>query len=244
MTETSFQNNKPAELNSTIVRNTCYFSLPGDNTSFFLDNRTTSGGISLFIENTPANLLVDNCSFVDNAARNDSAVILVRRSNRNGNGGAMNLRLLDSWNSSVCIRRTRFINNTGEAHAGALAISLSGSSTRNRFVVAESIFEGTRCLIEKCTGGAVGINLYSLTRYNTFSFLDSNFTRNEARSSGAIVLATSASAEVTEGGLSDLLTLTNCWFVKNMAFFEGTALGVFSIAQTNQIGIPVDISDW
>lgn len=212
--------------------------------SFFLDNRTTSGGISLFMEAATTNLLVENCSFVENAARNDSAVILARKSGRNGNGGAVNLRLLDTWNSTVCIRRTMFRNNTAEAHAGALAISLAGTATRNKFVVSESIFEGNKCLVDKCTGGAVGINLYSTTRYNTFSFHDCNFTENQATSSGAIVLATSASAVQTQGGLSDVLRLRNCWFVRNRAFFEGTALGVFSIAHTNQIGIPVDICDW
>ena len=243
ITETSFRNNNPEELDMDIVRNTCYF--PGDdNMSFFLDNRTTSGGISLFIDSGPTKLLVENCSFVENKARNDSAVILARRSTRNGNGGAMNLRLLDSWNSTVCIRRTVFLNNTAEAHAGALAISLGGSATRNTFVVSESIFEGNKCLIDKCTGGAVGITLYSTTQYNTFSFHDCNFTKNQAQSSGAIVLSTSASAVQTEGGLSDELRLRNCWFVRNKAFFEGTALGVFSIAHTNQIGIPVNVCNW
>ena len=238
-----FRHNHPDELPLSVVRNTCYFP-GGNNESFFLDNRTTSGGISLFIEKAPTYLLVENCSFVNNTARNDSAVILPRRSNRNGNGGAMNIRLLDSWNSLVCLRRNWFVNNTAEAHAGAVGISLAGSATRNRFVMSDSTFESNRCLIEKCTGGAVGINLFPGTTFNTFSFHDSNFTENEATSSGAIVLSTSANAEQTDQGLSDLLRLQNCWFVKNRAFFEGTALGVFSIAHTNQIGIPVDISDW
>lgn len=242
ISNTLFLHNHPEELQLNISRNTCYFPY-NVNVSLFLDNRTTSGGVSLYIDSAPTNVLVDNCTFFNNTARNDSEVVLLRRSNSNGHGGAMNLRLVDSSNGIVCIRNTRFEGNVAEAHAGALAISLGGSATRNRFLVSNSTFEDNRCLIEKCTGGAVGITFLSETLFNTLLFLDSNFTGNQAQSSGAMVLSTSVSAE-QEDGVSDSLTLNNCWFVENQAFFEGTALGVFSITHTNLIGIPVEIWGW
>lgn len=240
--DTSFLHNHPEELEIEVVHNTCYFQRSED-ISLFLDNRTTSGGISLYIEESPTKLLIENCSFVNNTARNDSDVGLVRESEKYGQGGALNIRLLNSVGSIVCIRRTNFINNSAEAHAGALAISMSGSTTGSRFIVTGSRFDGNRCLIAKCTGGAVGINFFAGTLSNKVFFLDSNFTANQARSSGALVLSTSVSAE-NQDGVSDVLRLSNCWFVENRAFFEGTALGVFSITHTNLIGIPVDLYDW
>lgn len=243
ITNTTFLNNIPMELPPDIARNTCYFS-GGANTTIFLDNRTTSGGISLFMEGASTKVLIENCSFINNTGRNDPDVVLARRSDRNGHGGAMNLRLRNSTNSTVCIKKTTFLNNSAEAHGGALAITMASYAERNRFILSESHFEGNKCLINKCTGGAVGINFFSGTMYNTIWFLDSNFTKNQANSSGAVALSTSVSAELSEDGLSDILILRNCWFVQNEAFFEGTALGVFSLSNTNQIGMPVDICDW
>lgn len=243
ITNTAFLNNVPTELPLHVVRNVCFFTREL-NASLFLDNRTTSGGISLYMEGAPTNLLIENCTFVNNTARNDSDVVLVRRSERNGHGGALNVRLFDSSDSTVCIRRCLFQRNSAEAHAGALAIAIAGSAQQNHFVVSDTVFEENRCLINMCTGGAVGISFLPTSKFNTLLFLNSNFTRNEAESSGAMVLSTSVDAEMNGEGLSDILRLENCWFVRNRAFFEGTALGVFSITHTNEIGIPVDITDW
>lgn len=196
------------------------------------------------MEGAPTNLLVENCTFVNNTARNDSDVVLVRSSKRNGQGGALNVRLLNSSDSTVCIRRSLFQRNSAEAHAGALAVTMAGSAQRNRFIVSDTVFEDNRCLIDMCTGGAVGITFLPTSKFNTLLFLNSNFTSNEAESSGAIVLSTSVGAERNDEGLSDILRLKNCRFIRNRAFFEGTALGVFSITHTNEIGIPVDITDW
>ncbi len=239
ITNTNFLNNTPETLPLEIAQSECYFTR-GENSTFFLDNRTTSGGISLYMDGATTKVSIDNCTFVDNTARNDSDVLLVRRSRRNGHGGAMNIRILGSTNSTVCLRRSLFRRNSAQAHAGALAISVGYLTTLTRFVISDTSFEDNWCFIEKCTGGAVGANYLPGSSFITLSFLDSNFTGNEARSSGAIVLSTSVSAD----NLSDTLRLRNCWFVGNRAFFEGTALGVFSITQTNQIGIPVDIIDW
>lgn len=243
ITNTTFLNNIPTELPPEIVHNVCYFTR-GVNTSFFLDNRTTSGGISLYMDGETTNFLIDNCSFINNTARNDSDVVLVRMSKGNGHGGALNIRLVNSSDSTVCIRRTIFSGNLAEAHAGALAISVAGIAQRNHFIVSDTIFERNRCVIAMCTGGAVGITFLPMSQFNTLLFQDSNFTGNEAESSGAIVLSTSVGAVRDDDGLSDILRLENCRFMSNLAFFEGTALGAFSITHTNQIGIPVEVTNW
>ena len=241
---TLFRNNTPEELDPKVVHNRCYFTRQ-DNQSFFVDNRTTSGGISLFVQGQTADIAIESCTFLGNAARNDTDVTLIRRSRRNGHGGALNLRLLDSADSVLRVSDCLFANNTAEAHAGAMAISVGGSTRRSRVLVTGTRFEGNRCLIEKCTGGAVGISFFPEVQFNQLRFVDTNFTGNGAQSSGALVLSTSVGAlQDEESLLADLLLLEDCWFFENQAFFEGTALGVFSITHTNMIGIQVNITNW
>lgn len=241
ISNTAFHNNTPELLESDVARNPCYFTR--EDASPFLDNRTTSGGISLFMDEDTTKVLIQNCSFINNTARSDPDVTFQRRTERNGHGGAVNIRILNSTESVVCIKESTFLGNRAEAHAGALAIFLAASASKNHIIVSDTLFENNSCDLDKCTGGAVGIDFLSGTRFNNILFVNSNFTDNKADSSGAIVLSTSVSA-VAEDGLSDTLRLYNSWFFKNSAFFEGTALGVFSVSHTNEIGIPVEIHDW
>ncbi len=155
----------------------------------------------------------------------------------------MNIRLLKSHSSRVCISNSVFRDNYADAHAGALAISLAGLSTANEFFIGNSIFDGNYCKIDKCTGGAVGIDFFSDTRVNTILFIKTNFTRNRAVSSGAISLSTFVSARY-EDGVSDSLKLDECIFEENEAFFEGTAFGAFSLTNANQIGVPIEVRNW
>ena len=231
------------ELNPEIAHNTCYLPLREYIDAFFLDNRTTSGGISLHVENMPIKLIVEGGTFVENSARPDLDVGLIRHSERYGHGGAMNIRLFNSSGSTVCLRGLAFTGNFAEAHAGALALSVAGNSSNNNLLISRSLFRNNWCTIEKCTGGAVGIYFFSGTQLNTFLFMNCTFTDNLASSGGAMVLSTSVSA-IQKEGRSDILRLTNCSFLNNAAFFEGTALGVFSLTHTNQFGIPVEMHDW
>ena len=187
------------------------------------------------------NMLVQDGLFMDNNALPDQDVGLVRRSKKYGHGGALSIRLLNGTDSRICIRDSKFYRNFAEAHAGAFALTIA-DSTDSEIVVLRSTFWKNRCQIESCTGGAVGIYLFSSTKNNSMMFQDCNFTSNEAKSSGAVVLSTSVSA----GGdiQSDILEFTRCHFQDNRAFFEGTALGVFSLTHTNLIGIPVVLDSW
>ncbi len=210
---------------------------------FFLDNRTTSGAISFYIEGNKTNFLIANSTFFNNSARPDDDVSIPRLSSTYGHGGAVNIRLLRSTNSRVCIDTCTFEDNYADAHAGALAISLAGLSSANKFFVLNSIFNKNYCRIEKGTGGAVGIDFFSSTTVNTILFSKTNFTQNRAGSSGAISLSTFVSAQY-EDGVSDNLRLDECIFEGNKAFFEGTALGAFSLTNANQIGVPIEVHNW
>ena len=63
---------------------------------FFLDNRTSSGGVSHYSESEPTQLYMEDCVFQDNLARPDDAVSLPRESDGYGHGGAVNMRFSDS----------------------------------------------------------------------------------------------------------------------------------------------------
>lgn len=237
-----FSNNHPAYLSPNITRNVCYFSRSKN--IFFVDNRTTSGGISFYIQDLRTTFLLINCTFSNNSARPDYEVSLIRRSESYGHGGALNVRLLRSSNSTVCVLGSIFVGNSAQAHGGGVVLSLAGNSSNNHFLISQSHFERNFCMAKKCTGGGVGVDLLAGSQFNTLEILRSTFIGNRADASGAISISTSVTAEVSNEGHSDKLVLRECLFVKNEAFFEGTALGTYSLTHTDQIGIPLDIYDW
>lgn len=213
----TFANNHPRYLPPNITRDICYFS--GGEDIFFVDNRTTSGGISFYIQDLPATFLLINCTFSNNTARPDDDVSLVRRSDTYGHGGALNVRLLHSSNSVVCIQDSSFIDNSAQAHGGGMVLSLAGDASLNHFAISKTLFDRNFCTADKCTGGAVGLDLLAGSQYNVLEISESNFTGNRANASGAISISTSVSAKVGEGGVSDTLILRKCLFTKNEAFF-------------------------
>ncbi len=238
----TFRSNRPWLLDQAVVHSTCYGPLEEPDNPFFIDNRTSGGAISYYSANAIANIFIQNGLFVNNSARPDFDLGLIRNSDVYSQGGAVSISLLNSTYSSVCIQESEFLENSAEAHAGALAITVANSSDTN-FVIERSLFDRNKCQVQNCTGGAVGIYLFSNTFRNQMLFAGCNFTYNKAGSSGAVVLSTSVSARV-EDGKSDILKFTECLFEENQAFFEGTALGAFSLTHTNLIGIPVVLDDW
>ena len=237
----TFANNVPEFLTPNITRDTCYFS--GGKEIFFVDNRTTSGGVSFYIENIHTTFLLVNCTFVNNSARPDNDVSLVRRSESYGHGGAVNIRLLHSSNGQFCILNSTFSGNSAEAHGGGVVLSLAGNASNNNFLVSDCLFKDNFCTVAKCTGGGVGLDLLAGSQFNTLKIVDTNFTGNRANASGAISLSTSVSAEVSEGKITDKLIIERCLFRNNQAFFEGTALGAYSLTHADQIGIPLEVHD-
>ncbi len=236
----TFANNVAEFLTPNITHNTCYFSSGKE--IFFVDNRTTAGGISFYSESIPTTFLIVNCTFINNMARPDNDVSLVRRSASYGHGGAVNIRLVHGSNSQLCILNSSFIGNSAEAHGGGVVLSLAGNASNNNLLVSNCLFQDNYCTVPKCTGGGLGLDLLAGSQFNTLEVTDTNFTGNRANASGAISLSTSVSAAVSKvGGVTDKLTIKRCRFTKNQAFFEGTALGAYSLTHTDQIGIPLEI---
>ena len=94
LNRTHFLNNNPQRLNESITTSTCYFS--GGIDVFFLDNRTSSGGVSHYSESEATKVYMVDCMFQDNQARPDETVSLPRQSDGYGHGGAVNIRLSGS----------------------------------------------------------------------------------------------------------------------------------------------------
>lgn len=232
-----FLHNWPRYLSPDISQDSCYFS--GGEEVFFLDNRTTSGGISAYNKNTQLYLLILGSIYLNNTARPDFDISLPHASDGYGHGGATTLRFLNSSGGCVCVKDSHFEENSAQAHAGAISIAM-GISNRNRVMIFNCSFKRNLCKVEECTGGAIGVQFYAKTVYNQLYILESNFMNNEAQSGGAVSLLTFVSSD----GNSDSLTLEKCTFQSNKAFFEGTALSVFSLVHADQIGFPLILSDW
>lgn len=145
----------------------------------------------------------------------------------------------------ICIKSCEFENNTAEAQAGAVGVTVGGPSTRNHIELLDCKFLNNSCSLGRCTGGAIGIDFFANTSFNEILIKESEFIRNNARDGmgGAISLSTTVNV-VTEDGMSDALVLQSCLFSQNQAFYDGTAVGVFSLTHTDQIGLPINITDW
>ena len=147
---------------------------------------------------------------------------------------------------SICVKDCLFEDNAAEAQAGAVALTLGGSTTKYTVELANSNFSNNSCTLERCTGGAVGIDFFSGTQFNEILIKGTDFIRNYATDGmgGAISLSTTVDVQTLPTGQSDMLLLENCLFQENEAFYDGTAVGVFSLTHTDQIGLPVNITDW
>ena len=200
--------------------------------------------MSHYTESLAQKLLITNCLFWNNSARPDEAVSLPRESEGYGHGGALNLRFSNSSDSKICIRDSTFENNTAEAQAGAMGITVGRFSSNNNVEVVNCTFCNNSCYLPRCTGGAMGVDFFFNTSFNDVVVDGTQFLGNSADTGGAISLSTSVGTITGAEGESDSLTLHNCQFEQNRAFYEGTALGVFSLTHTDQIGIPINITDW
>ena len=126
-----------------------------------------------------------------------------------------------------------------------MGLTIGGPSINNDIELLNCRFVNNSCTLDKCTGGAIGIDFFADTLFNEILIKGTNFSRNNATGGmgGAISLSTTVNV-VTENRKSDALVLEECIFEENAAFFDGTAVGVFSLTHTDQVGLPVTITDW
>lgn len=221
--------------------------LTSSNGLFFRDNVTSTGGVSVFSENHTQGILVLNCHFDNNIARNNTEDDSIpSQLKRFGRGGGLSVRLVNSSNGFVCVVNSSFNNNTVEVGGGAVSFTIA-ESDNNNITFSDVTFDNNVCSIEKCTGGAVKGELFSPVKQNRVIFFMCNFSNNSATSgSGGAISVASSDKGFSDNGTDayELVTIDSCIFKRNLAKFEGTAVGLFSLGRVNQAGFRILMKDW
>ena len=201
-----------------------------------------SGGGITYYSNSTAELTIRNCTFDNNSANvndvNNSRPVLLKT---NGHGGAIIVRLAGSNDSTISITNTVFSNNHAQVDGGAIYFSFSEKATNNEVNLSNLNF--TNNVVEEASGGAVSINSFSISYFTRINVSDCSFIDNSANAGGAFsaVLYDSDEDSATQ---QDSISFSNCRFINNSAFNEGTAVGLFSLVHVDQVGYPVNFTDW
>ena len=240
-----------------IINSNFYNNIIGDATAdecltsseglFFRDNVTSAGGVSVFSSNHTQKIIVLNSHFNSNEARNNSQNNSVPAQLKEfGHGGGLSVRLVNSSGGYICLLNSSFRNNRAEVGGGAISFTLA-ESHNNTITFSRVSFEGNDCFFRKCIGGAISIDLFSPAQQNRIKFSFCDFTSNSATlgSGGAISVASADKGFIDDG--SDeykLLELISFNFSKNVARFEGTAVGLFSLGHVNQAGFRTRMHSW
>ena len=202
----------------------------------------TSGGLTIFLGSQTADILINNCTFQHNRASrnpvNDTRPVLL---NQNGHGGAILIRLSGTYNSTIDILNSNFYQNYAEVDGGGLYISYSDSSDSNTFRFRDLVFDSN--LVDKAAGGAISINSFNFTFSNRFLIEDCQFVNNNGSAGGAVSMALYDS-NLNSTERPDGINFTRCNFSFNSAINEGTAVGLFSLVHVDQVGFPVNFTDW
>ncbi len=206
------------------------------------DVNSTSGGVTIFARDQATDILIQQCTFTSNMASrnapNNTRPVLLKA---NGHGGAVLIRLVGCYDSSVTIEGSVFTSNVAEVDGGAVYLSMSEFSTENRITFRDSSFISN--IAEVASGGAVSINSFNFTFNNSIVVEGCNFTGNRGDSGGGFSMAL-YNSNVNSTRSPDTLLFRKCSFHSNQAENEGTAVGLFSLVHVDQVGFPVDFQDW
>ena len=221
--------------------------LTSSNGLFFRDNVTSTGGISFYNENQTQDIIVLNCHFDNNFARNNTEIDSVpNQLKRFGRGGGLSVRLVNSNDGFVYVVNSSFNKNTAEVGGGAVSLTIA-ESHGNNITFLNVTFNENACLSDKCTGGAVKADLFAPAKQNRINFFMCNFSSNSAAyGSGGAVSIASSDKGFNEAGTDayKIVTMDSCNFKSNEAKFEGTAVGFFSLGRVNQAGFRILMKDW
>ena len=159
----------------------------------------------------------------------------------NGHGGAIIVRLAGSNDSNIVIRDTVFYSNIAQIDGGAIYFSFSEKATNNSVVLENINF--TNNFVDEASGGAVSVNSFSISYSTIVTVTNCKFINNTANAGGAFsaVLYDSDEESAT---LQDGISFTDCFFYNNSASNEGTAVGLFSLVHVDQVGYPVNFTNW
>ncbi|XP_065897695.1 uncharacterized protein [Dysidea avara] len=216
-----------------------YECLDSSERLFFRDNVTSAGGVSVFSHNHTQKVIVLNSHFDNNHARNNTQINSVPpQLKRFGHGGGLSLRLVNSSGGFICVVNSSFSDNKAEVGGGAISITLV-ESDNNNVMFSGVTFENNLCFYDKCIGGAISIDLFDRVQQNRFRFSYCDFINNHAAyGSGGAISVASADKGFSDDGSDEykLLELLCCNFSNNVALFEGTAVGLFSLGHVNDAG--------
>lgn len=213
------------------------------NSVFFLDSRPTAGGISVYANNEPLKLLISETRFVNNSARPNEDNTAARTVLSFGHGGGIFIRLVGTSDSQVCIRNSEFTENSAEVNGGAIQLSAADYSSNNSILIENCTFTNNKCLLNFCTGGAIGIDYFEESHDNLVHVMNSSFFDNSAATGGAVALLTSVGTNPNENE-GKPLWFKDCLFEHNNAHQDGTVLSLYSVTLTNELGFPVFVENW
>lgn len=194
-------------------------------------NSTAAGSLSLFAQRRSTNLLVLGSRFFNNHA----GIMLDYAP-----GGAISVRALGNC-TKLCIERTVFDSNSAADDGGAVAIAVGNGTFNTAVIINNSTFTNNSCAHELCSGGAVNIDVKDTSLYNVIEIIGTRFTSNSASTGGAVSVST---ADNVDGSDNDTLMIANCTFSANTAYYDGTALGVYSLVLVDEISLSVQIQNW
>lgn len=201
----------------------------------------TGGGITYY-SNVTAELHIRNCVFINNSANhndeNNTRPVLLKT---NGHGGAIIIRLAGSSNSIINITDTTFDHNYAQVDGGAIYFSFSENATDNSVILENINF--TNNVVEEASGGAVSINSFSISYSTKVTVANCAFINNSANAGGAFSAVLYDSNEIS-ATQPDSIDFSRCRFINNNASNEGTAVGLFSLVHVDQVGYPVNFTDW
>ena len=212
-----FRNNKGSLLDASFKENTCART---QRDVFFLSNSSSAGGMSIVISEETSRVLILRNSFEGNSARpNFVGETIPTRLQPLGRGGALSLRLLNSTNSSICIKESTFVANAAEISSGAITCSVAVGTSDNGVTLKQCLFEHNWCDREGCAGGAVQFQTGVNAGTNYFHMKDT-ILRNNTAGTGAAFSSISSHALI--------YNFDNCTFEGNIAQNDGTAVAILN----------------
>lgn len=197
-------------------------------------NSTAAGSLSLFAQRRPGNFLVLSSRFFNNYAEIDELVLDYAQ------GGAISIRALGNY-TQVCIEQTVFDSNRAENDGGAIAVTMGNGTFNAALVISNSTFYNNSCAHPLCSGGAISIAVKEKSLYNVIEIISTSFTSNNASTGGAVAVST---ADNVEGSDNDTLMIINCTFSGNTAYYDGTALGAYSLVLVDEISLSIQVQNW
>ena len=209
--------------------------------------RGNTGAVSIgYFQNQQTNptVLVENCTYINNQATiSKESLLASSHSALNGiyvgRGGAIGLLVYESsYNVTIAITNSKFVNNHASAFGGAIYVVTSGDNTQHVISIENSEFINNIAIV----GGGIFSALFSSVHHNfptTLVIENCYFGENKGRLGGAISVIPSQ----VEG---NVVAIENCTFEKNEAFGIGGAITIAANSLFESLqGFPkYNISNW